>query len=114
MFFFFPSPLPPPLCSKNIPTIVFFFPYFSFFSVLVEPGHGPGGGQPDLGQLDVDGLPVVVEGGGLEDDPGGAHQDGHREDPQEEPVQHHGHVLPVLYDLRGGGGVWGGSAKKKI
>ena len=54
---------------------------------------------PDLGVLHVDGVPVVVEGGGLQDDAGSAHQHRHREDPQEQPVQHHRHVLPVLQNL---------------
>ena len=55
--------------------------------------------SPDLGVLHVDGVPVVVEGGGLQDDAGRAHQHRHREDPQEQPVQHHRHVLPVLQNL---------------
>ena len=53
----------------------------------------------DVGDLSVDGLSVVVEGGRLQDDAGGADEDGQREDPQEEAVQHHRHVLPVLDDL---------------
>ena len=54
----------------------------------------------DVGDLAVDGLAVVVEGGRLQDDAGGADEDGQREDPQEEAVQHHRHVLPVLLHLR--------------
>ena len=53
----------------------------------------------DVGDLSVDGLSVVVEGGRLQDDAGGADEDGQREDPQEEAVQHHRHVLPVLLHL---------------
>ena len=56
----------------------------------------------DVGDLAVDGLAVVVEGGRLQDDAGGADEDGQREDPQEEAVQHHRHVLPVLLHLREG------------
>lgn len=58
-----------------------------------------GGGVRDLGQAHVDGRALVVERGRLQDDAGRAHQHGQREDPQEQPVQHHGHVLPVLLHL---------------
>ena len=44
-------------------------------------------------------LAVVVEGGRLQDDAEGADEAGRGEDPQEQAVQHHGHVLPVLDDL---------------
>ena len=67
--------------------------------LLVDAGHGSGGGQADLGESDVERLPLVVERGRLQDDARRPHQHGHREDPQEEPVQHHRHVLPVLLDL---------------
>lgn len=55
----------------------------------------------DAGQLEVDGRPLVVERGRLEYDGARAHYAGQREDPQEEPVEHHGHVLPVFDHLRG-------------
>ena len=69
--------------------------------ILVDAGHGPGRGEADFGELDVEGLAIVVEGGRLQDDSGRTHQHRHGEDPQKQPVQHHGHVLPVLYDLKG-------------
>ena len=50
-------------------------------------------------ELLVDRLPVVVEAGRLEDDARRAHHHRHREDPQEQAVQHHRHVLPVLFSL---------------
>jgi hypothetical protein len=56
--------------------------------------------DPDVRQLFVDRLPVVVEAGRLEDDAGRAHHYRHREDPQEQTVQHHRHVLPVLLSLQ--------------
>ncbi len=56
---------------------------------------------PDVGDLAVDGDAVVVERWRLQDDPCSAHAHRQGEDPQEEPVQHHGHVLPVLLDLGG-------------
>ena len=71
-----------------------------FLGLLVDAGHGSGGGQADLGESDVERLPLVVERGRLQDDARRPHQHGHREDPQEEPVEHHRHVLPVLDDLR--------------
>ena len=55
--------------------------------------------EADVGELLVDGDPVVVEAGGLEDDARRAHHHRHREDPQEQAVQHHRHVLPVLLSL---------------
>ena len=36
----------------------------------------------------------------LKDDARRTDQDGHREDPQEQAVHHHRHVLPVLDDLK--------------
>ena len=68
--------------------------------LLVDAGHGTGGGQSDLGEPDVERLPLVVERGRLQDDARRPHEHGHREDPQEEAVQHHGHVFPVLDDLQ--------------
>lgn len=57
----------------------------------------PGG---DLGHEDVDGQLVVEQGGRLQDDAGGAHDTGYGEEPEEEPVQDHGHVAPVFVNLR--------------
>lgn len=56
-----------------------------------------------LGQLDVDGGGSVVEGRRPEDDSTGAHDASHHEDPQEETVQHHRHVPPVVLDLESKG-----------
>ena len=75
-------------------------PFLGLLGLLVDAGHGSGGGQADLGESDVERLPLVVERGRLQDDARRPHQHGHREDPQEEPVEHHRHVLPVLDDLR--------------
>ena len=77
----------------------FFFNSSSFLLVFIDSCHGACRGEPDAGELDVERLAVVIEGGGLEDDARGAHQDGHREDPQEETVQNHRHILPVLNHL---------------
>ncbi len=54
---------------------------------------------PDVGDFAVDGDSVVVERGSLKDDSCGAHADSQSEDPQEQSVQHHGHVFPVLFHL---------------
>lgn len=43
---------------------------------------------------------VVVQRRRLQDDARRAHQDGQREDPQEQPVQHHRHVLPIFFYLK--------------
>lgn len=56
-------------------------------------------GFADLGVDLVDGPAGVVEGWRLEDDPAGARDTGNGEDPEEEAVQHHSHVFPVLYHL---------------
>ena len=69
-------------------------------SRAVDARHGYRRGQPDLGQFDVERLAIVVERGGLQDDAGRPHQHGHGEDPQEEAVEHHGHVLPVFNHLK--------------
>lgn len=53
----------------------------------------------DLRQTHVDGRALVVQRGRLQDDAGGAHHHGEREDPQEQPVQHHRHVFPILFYL---------------
>lgn len=54
----------------------------------------------DLRELDVDGHPGVVERGRLQDNPGSAHHHRYCEDPQEQSVQHHGHIFPVLFHLQ--------------
>lgn len=56
-------------------------------------------GAEHLRVLLVERLSVVVERGRLQDDARSADQHRQREDPEEEPVQHHRHVLPVLLDL---------------
>jgi hypothetical protein len=45
-------------------------------------------------------FPHIVQTGSSEYDEGCAHQAGQGEEPQEEPVQHHGHVLPILHHLK--------------
>ena len=55
----------------------------------------------NLRHLVVNGVAVIVEGRGLQDDPRGPHHHGNSEDPEEQTVQHHRHVLPVLQDLDG-------------
>jgi hypothetical protein len=64
------------------------------FSILLRAAD-----DPDVRELLVDRLSVVVEAGRLEYDAGRAHHHRHREDPQEQAVQHHRHVLPVLLSL---------------
>lgn len=59
-----------------------------------------GGFATDVGHLDVDGKTRVVQRRSLENDAAGADQACQRKDPQEQPVKHHGHVLPVLAVLR--------------
>ena len=56
--------------------------------------------QTDVRQLFINGYPVVVEAGRLQDDPCRPHHHGHREDPEEQSVKDHGHVLPVLLCLK--------------
>ena len=68
--------------------------------VLLRPHAPVAEVDADVGDLAVDGDAVVVEAGRLQDDARGADEHGQREDPQEEPVQHHGHVLPVLFHLQ--------------
>ena len=67
--------------------------------MFVYSGHGSGRREADLGQLDVERLPVVVEGRRLKDDSGSADQHCHSEDPEEEAIEHHRDVLPVLDHL---------------
>ena len=55
--------------------------------------------QTDVRQLFINGYPVIVEAGSLQDDPCSSYNHRHREDPQEQAVQHHRHVLPVLLSL---------------
>lgn len=54
----------------------------------------------DRGELDVDGLGVIVERRRLAENGEGAEERGDGEDPEEETVQHHGHEAPVLVLLR--------------
>ena len=55
--------------------------------------------QTNLGHLVVNGIAVVVESRGLQDDARSAHHHCHGKYPEEQPVQDHGNVLPVLQDL---------------
>lgn len=43
--------------------------------------------------------PVIVERGRLQNDSRGARKHGKREYVEEEPIQHHGHELPILFHL---------------
>lgn len=52
-----------------------------------------------LWQALVDGRAAVVERWSLQDDATRARHTCHEEHPQEEAVQHHGHVFPVLHHL---------------
>lgn len=52
--------------------------------------------EGNFGERLVDGGARVVQRRRLEDDAKRADDARHREHPQEEPVQHHGHELPVL------------------
>lgn len=45
------------------------------------------------------GLPVIVQGGSLEDNPKSPNYTRYRKYPQKESVQHHGNVFPVLFYL---------------
>lgn len=60
---------------------------------LVE--HGKHFREPD-----VDRFAGVVERRGVQDDGAGACDHGSGENPQEQSVQHHGYVLPVLFHLK--------------
>lgn len=51
-------------------------------------------------QFHVDGFGVVVQGGRLAQDGERSHDRRDCEDPQEQPVQHHGHEAPVLIFLQ--------------
>lgn len=54
----------------------------------------------DLRQLLVDGFAIVVERRRLQNDGSRSDQHGQSKYPQEEPIQHHGYVLPILADLK--------------
>ena len=58
----------------------------------------------DVGQLLVDGTAVVVQARRLQDDARGADHHRHGEDPEEQAVENHRHVFPVLFRLRGNKG----------
>lgn len=58
-----------------------------------------GRGRCDCRHFHVDRLTGVVERGRLQDDSGRADDDGNREDPQEQTIEHHCHKLPVFFDL---------------
>ena len=76
-----------------------------------------GGVSHHVGEPLVDGDAVVVERGRLEDDPRGADEHSQREDPEEQPVQHHGHVLPVFLHLPNKSAIstcYGGSRDKEF
>jgi hypothetical protein len=46
--------------------------------LLVSAGHWSGSGEPDLGEPVVDRVPVVVQGGCLQDDASGANENGRK------------------------------------
>ena len=56
--------------------------------------------EADVGELLVDGNPVIVETRRLQDDPRRADHHRHREDPEKQPIQDHRHVLPILFGLK--------------
>ena len=58
--------------------------------------------QANVGELLVNGYPVIVETWRLQDDPRRAHHHRHREDPEKESVKNHGNVLPILFGLKKG------------
>lgn len=58
-------------------------------------------GRHNLRVEDVNGDAVIIQGGRLQDDASCAQQHRQREDPQEQAVKHHSHVLPVLFHLAG-------------
>lgn len=57
-------------------------------------------GDLNLREKLVNGLPGVVEGGCPHDDPNRAKETGDREQPKEQPVQHHSDEFPILNDLK--------------
>ena len=57
--------------------------------------------QSDVRELFIYRYPVIVQAGRLQDDPGRPHHHRHGEDPEEQPVKDHRHVLPVLLGLGG-------------
>ena len=54
----------------------------------------------DLAVLDVDRLRGIVEARRLQDNQHRTKHAGHREYPEEDPVEHHRHVFPVLLHLK--------------
>ena len=54
----------------------------------------------DFGVFDVDGLGGIVERGSLQDDDGHTGHASHKEQPQEEAVEYHGHKLPIFNHLK--------------
>ena len=56
--------------------------------------------EADVGELLVNGNPVIVETRRLQDDPRRADHHRHREDPEKQPVQDHRHILPILFGLK--------------
>ena len=54
----------------------------------------------NLGLLLVDGFAVVVERGRLQNDGCRANEDSQSKYPEEETIQHHRHVLPILANLQ--------------
>lgn len=54
----------------------------------------------DFGVFDVDGLGRIVERGSLQDDDGHTGHASHKEQPQEEAVEYHGHKLPIFNHLK--------------
>ena len=53
-------------------------------------------------------FPHIVETRSSEDDPPRPHETGQGEQPEEQPVKHHGHVLPVLHHLQDHHPDWSG------
>lgn len=53
-----------------------------------------------FGKYNINGLFVIIERWGAENNPAATHYASYREDPQEEAIQHHCHVLPITFDLK--------------
>lgn len=70
--------------------------------------------EADVGELLVNGNPVIVETRRLQDDPRRADHHRHREDPEKQPVQDHRHVLPILFGLKMEGNLLSQGFKIKI
>lgn len=56
--------------------------------------------EADVGELLVDGYPVIVKTRRLQDDSRRADHHRHREDPEKQPVQDHRNILPILLGLK--------------